>query len=71
MPLFLSYILQKLNPYLFSYLNFAKNEILVLSKKHLLKEMTTKKLYHGKQAVQIVVNGLAVTDKFFFNLNIE
>ncbi len=45
-----------------------KEETLEISKKHLLREMTTKKLYPGKQAIQIIVNGLVVTDKIFFTL---
>lgn len=45
-----------------------KGDILELSKKHMLKIMSTKKLYPGKQAIQIIVNGLAVTDKIFFIL---
>lgn len=48
--------------------DFKKGEILEISKKHLLREMTTKKLYSGKQAIQIMINGLAVTEKIFFTL---
>ena len=45
-----------------------KGDVLELSKKHMLKIMSTKKLYPGKQAIQVIVNGLAVTDKIFFIL---
>ena len=44
------------------------SELQVFSKKHPLKTMTTKKLYPGKHAIQIIVNGLAVTDKVYFTL---
>ncbi len=44
------------------------SEVLEISKKHMLKIMSTKKLYPGKQAVQIIINGLTVTDKIFFIL---
>ena len=45
-----------------------KDETLLVSKKHRLRQMTTKKLYPGKHAIQIVVNGLPVTEKIFFSL---
>lgn len=49
-------------------INAKKDETLFLSKKQILREMTTKKLYMGKHAVEIVVNGIAVSDKIYFNL---
>ncbi len=59
-----------LNPKIFQIkkCELKNGETLELSKKHSLKIMTTKKLYPGKHAVQILVNGLPVTDKKYFNL---
>ena len=60
----------ELNPKIFQIkkITMCDSELQVFSKKHPLKTMTTKKLYPGKHAIQIIVNGLAVTDKVYFTL---
>jgi 3-methyladenine DNA glycosylase AlkC len=48
-----------------------QGEVLQITKKHLLRNMTTRTLYTGKHALQILVNGLPVTEKVFFTLTKE
>lgn len=48
----------------------APNATLKLSKKHSLKQATTRRYYEGKQAIQLQVNGKLVGEKTYFDLAI-
>jgi len=50
--------------------SISKNTLLRLKKSHLLKQMSTRKLYEGVHAVEIQVNGKVVGEKQYFTLTL-